>query len=82
LVISFSDLLVGATALSLGYPVLTANMPHFRQLPGLSVVLFRQQPSVTTRLHLTSLSSFLADEYSPSGAQADRGRPITPDSVG
>jgi predicted nucleic acid-binding protein len=37
----FSDLLIGATALSLGYSGLTANVPHFRQVPGLSVVLFR-----------------------------------------
>jgi hypothetical protein len=28
-------------ALSLLYSVLTANVPHFRQVPGLSVVLFR-----------------------------------------
>jgi len=40
-VIPFADLLIGATALSLGYSVLTANTRHFRQMPGLSVVLFR-----------------------------------------
>lgn len=40
-VIPFADLLIGATALSLGYSVLTANVRHFRQVPGLAVVLFR-----------------------------------------
>jgi predicted nucleic acid-binding protein len=40
-VIPFADLLIGATALSLGYSVLTANVRHFRQVPGLSVVVFR-----------------------------------------
>jgi tRNA(fMet)-specific endonuclease VapC len=40
-VIPFADLLIGATALSLGFSVLTANVRHFRQVPGLSVVLFR-----------------------------------------
>ena len=37
IVIPFADLLIGATALSLGYSVLTVNPRHFRQLPGLSV---------------------------------------------
>jgi tRNA(fMet)-specific endonuclease VapC len=40
-VIPFADLLIGATALSLGFSVLTINVRHFRQIPGLSVVLFR-----------------------------------------
>lgn len=40
-VIPFADLLIDATALSLGYSVLTANVRHFRQVPGLSVVVFR-----------------------------------------
>lgn len=40
-VIPFADLLIGATALSLGFSVLTANIRHFRQVPGLSVVLFQ-----------------------------------------
>ena len=31
------DLLIGATALSLGYSVLTANPRHFRHVPGLAV---------------------------------------------
>jgi tRNA(fMet)-specific endonuclease VapC len=39
--IPFADLLIGATALSLGYSVLTANVRHFRQVPGLSVLQFR-----------------------------------------
>ena len=37
-VIPFGDLLIGATALSLGFSVLTVNTRHFRQVPGLSVV--------------------------------------------
>jgi predicted nucleic acid-binding protein len=32
------DLLIGVTALELGYGVGTANLRHFQQLPGLSVV--------------------------------------------
>jgi tRNA(fMet)-specific endonuclease VapC len=40
-VIPYADLLIGATALSLGFSVLTANLRHFRQVPGLSVRLFR-----------------------------------------
>ncbi len=32
------DLLIGATALELGYGVGTANLRHFQQLPGLTVV--------------------------------------------
>lgn len=39
-VVSFADLLIGATALSLGYSVLTVNLRHFRQVPGLSIVQF------------------------------------------
>ena len=37
-VIPFADLLIGATALSLGFSVLTVNVRHFRLIPGLSVV--------------------------------------------
>jgi predicted nucleic acid-binding protein len=37
-VIPFADLLIGATALSLGFFVLTANLRHFQKIPGLSVV--------------------------------------------
>ncbi len=36
--IPFSDLMIGATALLLGYSILTVNPRHFRLVPGLSVV--------------------------------------------
>jgi tRNA(fMet)-specific endonuclease VapC len=36
--IAFEDLLIGATALHLGYGVLTLNARHFQLIPGLSVV--------------------------------------------
>lgn len=36
----FEDLLIGATALTLGHSVATANLRHFRLVPGLSVVEF------------------------------------------
>jgi tRNA(fMet)-specific endonuclease VapC len=36
--IPFVDLLIGATALSLGYSVMTVNLRHFRLVPGLSVL--------------------------------------------
>jgi predicted nucleic acid-binding protein len=36
--IPFGDLLIGATALSLGFSVLTVNLRHFRLIPGLNVV--------------------------------------------
>jgi tRNA(fMet)-specific endonuclease VapC len=39
-VIPFGDLLIGATALSLGYSVLTVNLRDFHRIPGLSVVQF------------------------------------------
>lgn len=39
-VIPFADLLIAATALSLGYSVLTANLRHFQRVPGLPVVQF------------------------------------------
>jgi tRNA(fMet)-specific endonuclease VapC len=39
-VITFPDLLIGATALSLGFAVLTANSRHFAMIPGLSVKHF------------------------------------------
>lgn len=38
IVIPFADLLIGATALSLGYSVLTVNQRHFGRVPGLSVI--------------------------------------------
>jgi len=37
-VIPFGDLLIGATALSLGFSALTANLRHFQKIPGLTVV--------------------------------------------
>jgi tRNA(fMet)-specific endonuclease VapC len=37
-IIPFSDLLIGATALSLGYSVLTSNARHFQLIPGLKIV--------------------------------------------
>jgi predicted nucleic acid-binding protein len=36
--IAFEDLLIGSTALDLGYSVATLNARHFRLIPGLSVV--------------------------------------------
>jgi predicted nucleic acid-binding protein len=39
-VIPFADLLIGATALSLGYSVLTVNPRDFGRIPSLSVVQF------------------------------------------
>ena len=39
-VIPFGDLLIGATALSLGFSVLTANLRHFQKIPGLAVLRF------------------------------------------
>lgn len=38
--IPFVDLLIGATALEVGYSLLTVNPRHFRMIPGLSVVQF------------------------------------------
>ena len=37
-VIPFTDLLIGATALSLGFSVLTVNLRHFKLIPGLNIV--------------------------------------------
>jgi predicted nucleic acid-binding protein len=36
--IAFEDLLIGATALHLGYSVATLNARHFQLIPGLSIV--------------------------------------------
>ncbi|MGA2038261.1 MAG: PIN domain-containing protein [Bryobacteraceae bacterium] len=36
--IPLSDLLIGASALELGYSVGTANVRHFRLIPGLNVI--------------------------------------------
>lgn len=37
-IIPFADLLIGATALWLGYSVVTGNLRHFQKIPGLSVL--------------------------------------------
>ena len=37
-IIPFRDLLIGATALALGYKVLTSNPRDFHRIPGLSVI--------------------------------------------
>jgi predicted nucleic acid-binding protein len=36
--IDFEELLIGATALHLGFGVATINVKHFRQIPGLKIV--------------------------------------------
>lgn len=36
--VALSDLLIGATALDLGYRVATANLRHFQLIPGLNVI--------------------------------------------
>jgi predicted nucleic acid-binding protein len=36
--IPLADLLIGATALSLAFSVLTVNIRHFNQIPGLNVI--------------------------------------------
>lgn len=38
--VPFADLLIGVTALSLGFSVLTVNLRHFRLIPGLHIVPF------------------------------------------
>ena len=38
--IPFPDLLIGATALVLGFSVLTVNVRHFQLVPGLHVIRF------------------------------------------
>jgi predicted nucleic acid-binding protein len=37
---AFADLLIGATALHLGYEVATLNLRDFQRIPGLSVIQF------------------------------------------
>ena len=36
--VALADLLIGATALELGYAVLTRNVRHFGKIPGLEVI--------------------------------------------
>jgi predicted nucleic acid-binding protein len=38
--VALSDLLIGVTALELGYRVATANVRHFQMVPGLGIVPF------------------------------------------
>lgn len=38
--LALSDLLIGVTALELGYGVATANVRHFQMVPGLGIVPF------------------------------------------
>jgi len=38
--VALSDLLIGVTALELGYRVATRNIRHFQMIPGLEVVSF------------------------------------------
>ena len=38
--VPYADLLIGATAISVGYSVLTANVRHFNLIPGLHVIPF------------------------------------------
>jgi predicted nucleic acid-binding protein len=38
IVIPFGGLLIGATALEVGYSILTVNVRHFRLIPGLTLV--------------------------------------------
>ncbi len=38
--LALADLLIGVTALELGYRVATGNMRHFQMLPGLEIVSF------------------------------------------
>jgi predicted nucleic acid-binding protein len=35
--VPFADLLIGVTALELGFSVLTVNLRHFRLIPGLRI---------------------------------------------
>jgi predicted nucleic acid-binding protein len=50
MVLPFGDLLIEATALSLGYKVLTGNLRDFRRIPGLTVMQFwYQRPSSENR---------------------------------
>ncbi len=39
-ILPLSDLLIGVTALDLGYRVATGNVRHFQRIPGLNVVMF------------------------------------------
>ena len=43
--IPFADLLIGATALEVGYSLLTLNVRHFQLIPGLSVMQIKARAS-------------------------------------
>jgi predicted nucleic acid-binding protein len=45
IIIPFTDLLIGATALEVGYSLLTVNVRHFRMIPDLTVVPLSPGPS-------------------------------------
>ncbi len=36
--LAFPDILIGVTALELGYSVITRNLRHFKRIPGLTVI--------------------------------------------
>ena len=38
IIVPFGDLLIGATALSLDFAVMTVNVRHFRLIPGLAII--------------------------------------------
>jgi predicted nucleic acid-binding protein len=38
--VALPDLVIGVTALDLGYKVATANLRHFQMIPGLRIVPF------------------------------------------
>ena len=38
------DLIIGATALHLGFDVVTRNLRHFQAIPGLNVLSFEAGP--------------------------------------
>ncbi len=44
MVIPFADLLIGGTALYSGYGLVTRNEPHFRMIPKLNVLPFKERP--------------------------------------
>jgi tRNA(fMet)-specific endonuclease VapC len=39
-IIAFEDLVIGTTALHLGFDVLTLNVKHFQRIPGLNAIQF------------------------------------------
>ncbi|MDQ2710640.1 MAG: type II toxin-antitoxin system VapC family toxin [Acidobacteriota bacterium] len=41
--IPFADLLIGGTALHFDYGLVTSNVRHFQNIPGLSVIPFWEQ---------------------------------------